>query len=92
MSWHVLPLRSGDIEPIWAIAAGITPSRVLANVQRELHRLVTEVGQATDNLRKVTGFGRLLIFGGTRDNANRVARFLTEYHSWFHFSGLRLTK
>lgn len=89
LSWHVLPLRPGDIEPIRAVAAKTTLPQVLAGAQKELDRLVTEVGQATDDLRKVTGFGRLLLFGGTRDKANRAARFLTEYHSWFLASGLR---
>lgn len=87
--WHHLPLSSGDIEPVRAIAAKATLPRVPADVQKELDRLVTEVGQAADDLRKVTGFGRLLLFGGTRDKAKQAAQFLPEYHSWFVANGLR---
>ncbi|MGF7122574.1 SNF2-related protein [Rhodococcus sp. BE178] len=89
MSWHFLPLRSGDREPIRAVAAKATLPRIPADIQKELDRLVAEVGQATDDLQKVTGFGRLLLFGGTRDKANRAARLLPGYHKWFLASGLR---
>ncbi|OKH78010.1 helicase SNF2 [Mycobacterium sp. SWH-M3] len=87
--WYVLPLRSHDLEALRAIAAKATLPPVATDVQRELDRLTTEVGQATDDLRKVTGFGRLLLFGGTRDKANQAAQFLTDYRRWFLASRLR---
>ena len=78
-----------DLELLRAVAAKATLPQVLPDVQRELDRLTTEVGQATDDLRKVTGFGRLLLFGGTRDKANQAAQFLADYRRWFLASRLR---
>jgi len=86
--WHVLPLRSDDLEPLRAVATKAALPKVEPDVQRELDRLTTEVGQATDDLRKVTGLGRLLLFGATRDKANQAAQFLTDYRRWFLASQL----
>ncbi|OMC38983.1 helicase SNF2 [Mycobacterium sp. GA-1841] len=86
--WHVVPLRSDDLGALQAVAAKATLPDVPLDVQRELDRLTTEVGQATDDLRKVTGFGRLLLFGGTRDKANQAATFLADYRRWFLTSQL----
>lgn len=86
---HVLPLRYDDLESLRAIAAKAALPAIAPDVQHELDRLTTEVGQATDDLRKVTGFGRLLLFGGTRDKANQAAQFLIDYRRWFLASRLR---
>ncbi|OYN79552.1 DEAD/DEAH box helicase [Mycolicibacterium sphagni] len=87
--WHFLPLHTSDLEPLRAVAAKATLPQVPPDIQRELDRLTTEVGQATDDLRKVTGFGRLLLFGATREKANQAAQFLTDYRRWFLTSRLQ---
>lgn len=89
VAWHVLPLRVDDTEYLRTTAKSALLPPVDPAVERELGRLATEVGQATDDLRKVTGFGRLLLFGGTRDKANQAAQFLTDYRRWFLASGLQ---
>lgn len=86
--WRVIPLRPGDQAHIQAIARGACIPPVPPDVQRELDRLTAEVAAATEDLRKVTGFGRLLLFGGTRDKANQAAQFLTDYRRWFLTSGI----
>lgn len=86
--WHVIPLRPDDQALIQAIARGACLPPVHPDVQRELDRLTTAVATATEDLRKVTGFGRLLLFGGTRDRADQAAQFLTDYHRWFLTSGI----
>ncbi|CAM3578305.1 Helicase SNF2 [Tsukamurella ocularis] len=87
--WYVLPIRPDTLESIRSIAAGNALPAIPVEVERELNRLVSEVGQAVADLRKGSGFGRLLLFGGTRDKANQAARFLPEYRAWFLTSGLR---
>jgi hypothetical protein len=86
--WHVIPLRSEDQAVIQAVARSACLPPIHPEVQRELDRLTTEVAAATEDLRKVTGFGRLLLFGGTRDKANQAAQFLTDYRRWFLTSGI----
>lgn len=86
--WHFLPLRPGELELLRAVSRKAVLPRVSPDDQRELDRLTTEVAAATDDLRKVTGFGRLLLFGGTRDKANQAAQFLTDYRRWLLTSGL----
>lgn len=87
--WHVIPLRrSNDQAVIQTLAGAACLPPLHPDVQRELDRLTTEVAAATDDLRKVTGFGRLLRFGGTRDKANQAAQFLTDYRRWFLTSGI----
>uniref|UniRef100_A0A5Q5CBX9 SNF2-related protein n=1 Tax=Mycobacterium sp. (strain JLS) TaxID=164757 RepID=A0A5Q5CBX9_MYCSJ len=86
--WHVIPLRFDDQALVQCLARAACLPQVHPDVQRELDRLTTEIAAATDDLRKVTGFGRLLLFGGTRDKANQGARFLTDYHRWFLTSGI----
>ena len=81
--WHVLPLRQTDDERLRAIAANACLPVLTSEVKRELDRLPTKVAQATDDLRAVTGFGRLLLFGGTRDKARTAAQFLPEYRRWY---------
>ena len=86
--WHVIPLRSTDQAVFQAAARSACLPPIHPDVQRELDRLTTEVAAATEDLRKVTGFGRLLMFGGTRDKANQAAQFLTDYRRWFLTSGI----
>ncbi|WP_082691106.1 SNF2-related protein [Mycobacterium sp. GA-1199] len=86
--WHVIPLRPDDQALIQGMARAACLSPIHPDVQRELDRLTTEVAAATADLRKVTGFGRLLLFGGTRDKANQAAQFLNDYHRWFRTSGI----
>lgn len=86
--WHVIPLRPDDQALIQAMARGACLPPIHPDVQRELDRLTTEVAAATEDLRKVTGFGRLLLFGGTRDRADQAAQFLTGYRGWFLTSGI----
>ncbi|MCQ4364651.1 SNF2-related protein [Mycobacterium gordonae] len=86
--WHVIPLRSEDQAVIQAMATSACLPPIHPDVQRELDRLTTEVARATEDLRKVTGFGRLLLFGGTRDKANQAAQFLADYRRWFRTSGI----
>lgn len=86
--WHVIPLRPDDHAVFQATARSACLLPIHPDVQRELDRLTTEVAAATKDLRKVTGFGRLLMFGGTRDKANQAAQFLTDYRRWFHTSGI----
>ena len=69
--WHVLTLRMADVENLRAIATNACMPVLTSEVKRELDRLPTEVAQATDDLRAVTGFGRLLLFGETRRLAPR---------------------
>ncbi|MFV8277336.1 SNF2-related protein [Mycobacteroides abscessus] len=80
--WHFLPLRPDDLEALRAVARKANLPHVLPDDQRELDRLTTEVATATEDLRKVTGFGRLLLFGGTRDKANQAVQFLRDYRRW----------
>lgn len=87
--WYVLPLRPDIIDLVRAMAVRSTIPPIPTHVRRELDFLVTDVAQATEDLRKVSGFGRLLLFGGTRDKANRAARFLPEYRERVLGSGLR---
>lgn len=86
--WHVIPLRTDDQALVQAMARASCLPPVHPDVQRELVRLTTEVAAAAEDLRKVTGFGRLLLFGGTRDRANQAAQFLTDYRRWFLTSGI----
>ncbi|BBY49475.1 hypothetical protein MARA_29430 [Mycolicibacterium arabiense] len=86
--WHVIPLRSDDHAVFQATARSACLPPIHPDVQRELDRLTTEVAAATTDLRKVTGFGRLLMFGGTRDKANQAAQFLAHYRRWFITSGI----
>ena len=86
--WHVIPLRSEDQAVIQAVARSVCVPPIHPDVKRELDRLTTEVATATEDLRKVTGFGRMLLFGGTRDKANQAAQFLAEYRRWFLTSGI----
>ncbi|MGE2736093.1 DEAD/DEAH box helicase [Mycolicibacterium vaccae] len=86
--WHVIPLRTDDQSLVQTLARASCVPAVHPDVQRELDRLTTEVAAATEDLRKVTGFGRLLLFGGTRDKANQAARFLADYRRWFLTSGI----
>jgi hypothetical protein len=86
--WHVIPLRADDQASIQAVARASCLPPVHPDVQRELDRLATEVAAATEDLRKVTGFGRLLLFGGTRDKATQAAQFLADYRRWFLTSGI----
>ncbi|WP_425005606.1 DEAD/DEAH box helicase [Mycolicibacterium sp. S3B2] len=86
--WHVTPLRAEDQALIQAIARGTCLPPVHPDARRELDRLTTEVAVATEDLSKVTGFGRLLLFGGTRDKANQAAQFLADYRRWFLTSGI----
>lgn len=86
--WHVIPLRADDQPLIQAVARASCLAPIHPDVQRELDRLTTEVAAATEDLRKVTGLGRLLLFGGTRDKANRAAQFLADYRNWFLTSGI----
>lgn len=81
--WHVLTLRMADVENLRAIATNACMPVLTSEVKRELDRLPTEVAQATDDLRAVTGFGRLLLFGETRDKARTAAQFLPEYRRWY---------
>lgn len=86
--WHFLPMFPDDDGFIRKVAHRASLPPVAPDAQREFDRLANEVGQATDDLRKVTGFGRLLLFGGTRDKANQAAQFLTDYRRWFLTSQL----
>ncbi len=86
--WHVLPLRMADVEHLRAIATNACLPVLTSEIKRELDRLPTEVAQATDDLRAVTGFGRLLLFGGTRDKARTAAQFLPEYRRWYLATGM----
>lgn len=86
--WHVIPLRADDQALVQTVARASCLPLVHPDVQRELDRLTTEVAAATEDLRKVTGFGRLLLFGGTRDKANQAAQFLADYRRWFLTSGV----
>lgn len=86
--WHVIPLRSTDQAVFQATARSACLPPIHPDVQRELDRLTTEVAAAAEDLRKVTGFGRLLMFGGTRDKANQAAQFLSDYRRWFLTSGI----
>lgn len=86
--WHVIPLRPDDQALVQAMAWAACLPPIHPDVQRELDRLTIEVAAATEDLRKVTGFGRLLLFGGTRDRADKAAQFLTDYHRWFLTSGI----
>lgn len=72
--WHVIPLRADDLPLVHTMARASCLPSIHPDVQRELDRLTTEVAAATEDLRKVTGFGRLLLFGGTRDKANQAAQ------------------
>ena len=86
--WHVIPLRADDLPLLHTMARASCLPSISPDVQRELDRLTTEVAAATEDLRKVTGFGRLLLFGATRDKANQAAQFLTDYRRWFLTSGV----
>ena len=86
--WHVIPLRADDLPLVHTMARASCLPSIHPDVQRELDRLTTEVAAATEDLRKVTGFGRLLLFGGTRGKANQAAQFLTDYRRWFLTSGV----
>lgn len=86
--WHVIPLRADDQALVQTMARASCLPPVHPDVQRELDRLTTEVAAATEDLKKVTGFGRLLLFGGTRDKANQAAQFLADYRRWFLTSGV----
>lgn len=81
--WHFLPLRPDDVEALRAVARKAGLPQVPPDDQQQLDRLTTEVATATEDLRKVTGLGRLLLFGGTRDKANQAAQFLRDYRRWF---------
>ncbi|ADU01204.1 DEAD/DEAH box helicase [Mycolicibacterium gilvum] len=86
--WHVIPLRAEDQSLVQTMARASCVPAVHPDVQRELDRLTTEVAAATEDLRKVTGFGRLLLFGETRNKANQAAQFLADYRRWFLTSGI----
>ena len=86
--WHFIPLFPDDDGFVRKIASRACLPPVSPDVQRELDRLTTEVAQAVADLRKVTGFGKLLLFGGTRDKANQAAQFLADYRRWFLASRL----
>lgn len=77
----------GDVDLVRAVALATLP-HVRPDDRRELERLTTEVDSTVEDLSKVTGFGRLLLFGGTRDKANEAARFLTEYRRWLLASNM----
>ncbi|MBX7452220.1 DEAD/DEAH box helicase [Mycolicibacterium sp. 3033] len=87
-SWYFIPLRDHDADLVRAVARKATLPQVPPDDQRELDRITTEVAAATDDLMKVTGFGRLLLFGGTRDRANQAAQFLSDYRRWLIFSDM----
>lgn len=86
--WHVIPVGSADEALVKDVAKGTCLPRIDADTQRELDRLTNEVAAAVRDFRKITGLGRLLLFGGTRDKANQAAKFLSEYHQWFLTSGV----
>lgn len=86
--WSFLPLRLADVEQLRAIAARSYLPPLAPEVKRELDRLSTEVAQATEDLRAVTGFGRLLLFGGTRDKARTAGEFLPQYRRRYLTSGI----
>lgn len=86
--WQFIPLFLDDYQHIRTIAKTAYLPVVAAADQRELDRLTTEVAKATEDLRAVTGFGRLLLFGGTRDKANRAEKFLSDYYQQYRVAGL----
>lgn len=86
--FRFVPLRAEDSDLARALARRACLPGIAPDAQRELDKLVTEVSSAIDDLRKVTGFGRLLLFGETRDKANQAARYLAEYRRTFLASGI----
>lgn len=89
VGWQFLPIDDETFQAVRSVAALSVLPEIPADVQAGLDRLVTEVAEASDDLRRGSGFGRLLLFGGTRDKANKAAQFLPEYRDWFVASGLR---
>lgn len=81
--WQVLPLRPGNLEQVRDVARQALLPAAPADVHRELERLATTIGSATDTVRAVTGFQRFFAFGGRRANGENAARELTEYRAWY---------
>ncbi|MEZ0383994.1 DEAD/DEAH box helicase [Mycobacterium sp. pW045] len=81
--WQVLPLRPANLEHVRDVARQALLPEATADVHRELERLATTIGSATDSVRAVTGFQRFFAFGGRRANGENAAKELTEYRAWY---------
>ncbi|CAN7328267.1 DEAD/DEAH box helicase [Mycolicibacterium frederiksbergense] len=87
--WHFIPMFPDDDVAIRKIAGNATLPVVTYDDKRHLQLLTNEVAQALKDLQAVTGFGRLLLFGETRDKARKAERLLPNYYKSLHGVDLR---
>lgn len=86
---QIIPLSADDVAAVQSFARRACLVPIEPDIQNEIVRLTTRVAEEQANLHKVTGFGRLLLFGGTRDKARLAEQFLANYHQRFQGTGLR---
>lgn len=79
--WHFLPMFPDDDAAIRKIAGSASLPVLTSGDKLHLQLLTDEIAQAIKDLQAVTGFGRLLLFGETRDKARRAERVLPDYYS-----------